>query len=87
MIALLRLFLQNSKKYNCYSTNWGASKGQDCHTDVCVILNPGTFTQYKKDKLNEMNIKTRNKFYVACTRARNKLIFIPEKFVKSFKSK
>lgn len=83
--SIIKLFLQNSRKYNCNSTNWGASKGQDCHTDVCVVLNPATYTQYKKNKLNEMNIRTRNKFYVACTRARNKLIFVPEKSVKSFK--
>lgn len=82
---IIKLFLQNSEKYDCYSNNWGASKGQDCHVDVCVVLNPKTYTEYKKDRLNNMNVRTRNKFYVACTRARNRLIFIPEKKVKHYK--
>lgn len=82
---IIKLFLQNSSKFNCYSANWGASKGQDCHTDVCVVLNAKTYKEYKQNQLNKMNTKTRNKFYVACTRARNRLIFIPEKAVKKYK--
>ncbi len=82
---IIKLFLQNSTKYCCYSSNWGASKGQDCHTDVCVVLNAKTYSEYKKNQLHQMNTQTRNKFYVACTRARRKLIFIPEKAVKAYK--
>lgn len=82
---IVKLFYQNSKKYDCYSLNWGESKGQDHHIDVCVVLNKSTAKLYKKDKLEEMNVQTRNKFYVACTRARNRLIFIPEKLVKEYK--
>jgi len=84
---VIKLFLKNSSKYACYSTNWGSSKGQDCHVDVCVILNAKTYSEYKKDQLKQMNTETRNKFYVACTRARNKLIFIPENLVKAYKRK
>lgn len=82
---IVKLFFQNSNKYNCFSNNWGASKGLDCYNDVCVVLNSKTYTQYKRGQLDQMNEKTRNKFYVACTRAKNRLIFVPEKMVKDFK--
>lgn len=85
--SLVKLFYQNSRKYDCYSTNWGASKGQDCYKDVCVVLNKKTYKQYKNENLREMNTQTRNKFYVACTRARNKLVFLPEKLIKRYKFK
>ena len=82
---IIKLFLKNSTKYCCYSANWGASKGQDCYIDVCVVLNNKTYLEYKNNKLHQMNTQTRNKFYVACTRARRNLIFIPEKAVKDYK--
>lgn len=85
--SIVKLFFQNSHKYDCLSNNWGASKGLDCYTDVCVVLNNKTYKQYKSGQLNSMNKQTRNKFYVACTRARRMLIFIPEKFVKDFKTR
>jgi len=83
--SIIKLFYQNSKKYNCFSANWGETKGQDNYVDVCVILNNTTYKQYKNEKLNEMNVKTRNKFYVACTRARRTLYFVPETSVASYK--
>lgn len=82
----VKLFYQNCLKYPCYSANWGGSKGQDCYDDVCVVLNPTTFKLYKKGQLNELNPKTKNKFYVACTRAKNHLYFVPEDLYKKFKN-
>lgn len=83
--SIIKLFYQNSKKFNCYSMNWGDTKGQDDYVDVCVILNNKTYNQYKNDKLNEVNVRTRNKFYVACTRARKTLYLVPENLVASYK--
>lgn len=74
----VKLFYQNHHKYPCFSENWGASKGIDSYNDVCVVLNKSTYDLFKKDKLIDMNGKTKNKFYVACTRARRHLYFIPE---------
>lgn len=82
---IIKLFYQNSRKYNCYSANWGETKGQDHYTDVCVVLNNKTYEQFINDKLDEMNVKTRNKLYVACTRARRTLYFIPERLLSSYK--
>lgn len=78
----VKLFYQNHHKYPCFSENWGASKGVDSYNDVCVVLNKSTYDLYKKNKLIEMNGKTMNKFYVACTRARRNLYFIPEVVIK-----
>lgn len=79
-----KLFFWNSKKYNCFSMNWGESKGIDNFKDVCVILNKSTYQLFKKDKLIDMNPKSKNKLYVACTRANNDLFFVPEKLIKSY---
>ncbi len=80
----IKLFYQNHRKYPCFSENWGASKGMDSYQDVCVILNKSTYDLFKKNRLSEMNEKTRNKFYVACTRAKRHLFFIPESMVRHF---
>jgi len=80
----VKLFYQNHHKYPCFSENWGASKGIDSYQDVCVVLNKSTYDLFKKNRLSEMNEKTKNKFYVACTRARGNLYFIPEALLKCF---
>ena len=78
---IVKLFYQNHRKYPCYSENWGASKGLDNFIDVCVVLNKTTYEQLKKNSLSSINVKTRNKLYVACTRARGKLFLIPDDLV------
>lgn len=78
----VKLFYQNHHKYPCCSENWGASKGIDSYNDICVVLNKTVYDLYKNNTLSKMNEKTRNKFYVACTRARGNLYFIPEVTIK-----
>lgn len=78
----VKLFLQKYYIYNCFSQNWGASKGQDHYGDVCVVLNENSFKLLIARKLNELNPQTKNKLYVACTRARNNLYFIREANLK-----
>ena len=68
-----KLFYEKFYRYACASMNWGASKGIDSFADVCVALNKTTMVLLSRDKLHEMNPQTKNKFYVACTRAHENL--------------
>ncbi|WP_367111140.1 DNA helicase UvrD [uncultured Psychrobacter sp.] len=79
---VVKLFYQSSNKYSCYGDNWGAVKGLDDFLDVCVVLNDTTLKHYTANTLHELPSKTINKLYVACSRARNKLYFIPEKTIR-----
>lgn len=83
--SVVKLFLEESSKYPCYSDNWGNSKGQDHYNDVCVVLNPTSFKSFQDGTLVELKPKTKGKLYVACTRARGNLYFVPEKYFKKFK--
>lgn len=80
--SIVKLFYQNSNKYNCFSMNWGKSKGQDHYNDICVVLNHATLEKYKEDTLLELPASTRNKLYVACTRCRGNLYLVDEKLIK-----
>ena len=81
----VKLFYQSHHKYPCFSENWGASKGLDDFDSVCVVLNKSTDQLAQKGKLDQLPALTRNKLYVACTRARSELFFVPETFLKKFK--
>lgn len=83
--TIIKLFYQNSNKYNCYADNWGATKGIDDFEDVCVVLNPTTLKAYKENSLHKLVSTTKNKLYVACTRAKRNLYFVDEKLLKGFK--
>lgn len=82
---IVKLFLQESYKYNCYAINWGASKGLDDFSDICVILNATTLKAFKTDNFADLSSETRNKLYVACTRAKGNIYFVPHNLVKKFK--
>ncbi|OOZ38961.1 hypothetical protein BOW53_13465 [Solemya pervernicosa gill symbiont] len=81
----VKLFYQSHNKYPCYSDNWGASKGLDNFDSVCVVLNKTTEQHFRKGSLHKLAPTTRNKFYVACTRARSELLFVPESYLKKYK--
>jgi len=81
----VKLFYEAHHKYACYSQNWGASKGVDQYHDVCVVLNPANVEAWQKGSFRDINVKTRNKLYVACSRARGNLTFIPEVLLKAYK--
>lgn len=80
--SIVKLFYQNSNKYNCFSMNWGKSKGQDHYNDVCIVLNATTLKKYREDNLLSLASSTRNKLYVACTRCRGNLYLVDEKLIK-----
>jgi DNA helicase II / ATP-dependent DNA helicase PcrA len=81
----VKLFFKEHYKYDCYSQNWGASKGLDHYQDVCVVLHPAAVKAWKAGTLADLNPETRNKLYVACSRARGNLIFVPESLLKQHK--
>ncbi|MBY6188457.1 ATP-dependent helicase [Marinobacter hydrocarbonoclasticus] len=82
---MVKLFYQGSFRYKGYTNNWGATKGEDHYDDVCVVLNPNTLNKYSKGKLHELPPQTKNKLYVACTRAKRNLYLVPEKHLSDFK--
>lgn len=83
--ATVKLFYKEHHQYVCYSQNWGASKGVDRYQDVCVVLNPGNVKAWQSGSFRNINAETRNKLYVACSRARGNLTFVPESLLKAFK--
>ena len=78
--SIQKLFYNNAHKYNCKALNWGACKGLSFE-GVCVVLNKKTHKLYKQDRLLELEPITKNKFYVACSRTRGQLIFVPDTLV------
>ena len=79
--TIVKLFYQNSKKYDIINAdNWGNSKGET-YEDVCVILNKNTYQLYKNNSLNTLAPSTKNKLYVACSRPRQNLYIVYEKLV------
>lgn len=83
--STVKLFLKEHYKYGCYSQNWGASKGLDHYQNVCVVLHPAAVKAWKEGALAKLNPQTRNKLYVACSRARGNLTFVPESLLKHYK--
>jgi len=82
--SIVKLFYETSYKYECYSDNWGNSKGINHFIDVCVILSKKIQQALDKEQLSVLNPTTKNKLYVACSRASNNLYFVPDKFVKKY---
>lgn len=84
--SVVKLFYQEHYKYGCVSNNWGASKGLDHYDDVCVVLGATHWKSYKESLLDTLPPQTKNKLYVAFSRARGRLYLVPEKLFKSFKA-
>ena len=85
--SIPKLFYNNGSKYFCAGMNWGASKGLDHFVDVCVVLNKSSYTLYRMGKLAELNPQTRNKLYVACTRAHRHLYVMSYKWLEKYRMK
>lgn len=83
---IIKLFHSEDFKYGCFSSNWGASKGENKYHDVCVVLNQTTAKHYKDNKLHELPTKTKNKLYVACSRANNNLYIVDDSLFKKYKN-
>lgn len=82
---IVKLFYRENYKYDCYSRNWGDCKGENHYYDVCVVLNKTTMDNFMKGELTELKPVTKNKLYVACSRANNNLYLISEEKIKHHK--
>ena len=81
----VKLFFKNHVKYPCFSQNWGKSKGQDNYGDVLVFLYAAAMKAFKNDNFKDFPTSSRNKLYVACTRANDNLYFAEEVSVKKYR--
>ena len=82
---VMKLVFKENYKYSFNAINWGASKGMDDFEDVCVILNKTTFRNYKANTLQQLAASSRNKLYVACTRAHRHLYIMSDEFAETYK--
>ena len=81
----VKLFYQEHGRYDCFSQNWGDAKGRDHYQDVCVVLNAESWKRFSTNTLDEIAATSRNKLYVACSRARGDLYVMPDTLLKAFK--
>lgn len=86
--SIVKLFFNNSRKYNCLPTiNWGYSKG-DTYQKSCIILTKKFESLFEEDFLwAHLTPAQINPLYVAMTRATEELYFIKEKDFKRLKEK
>lgn len=83
--TIVKLFYQKHYDFKCNSDNWGNCKGLT-FDNVCVIINDEIFKQINSSELINFKAQTtKNKFYVACSRAKNNLYFIHDKEIKKLK--
>lgn len=82
---IIKLFYSEHYKYSCFSKNWGDCKGESKYFDICVVLNKNTFHHYKAGTLKDLKSQTKNKLYVACSRARGDVFFVSDELYKKFK--
>ncbi len=75
---IVKLHYQKGASFGFNHFNWGETKGEDQHNDVCVYLNKATAKAYSAGKLSKLKSVTRNKLYVAITRAHGKVYFVNE---------
>lgn len=75
---IIKLHLKESAKFGIGHKNWGETKGEDHYNDVCILLNKTTAKLYLSGKLSDLPPSTRNKLYVALTRAHGKVYLINE---------
>lgn len=75
---IVKLHYWKSSSFGQGHKNWGDTKGEDCYEDVCVMLNKSTAKKYSQGKLYELPPATRNKLYVAITRAHGNVYLINE---------
>lgn len=80
--AIIKLHYQKAALAGIGHKNWGATKGED-HADVCVLLNKSTAKARASGKLIDLPSPTKNKLYVAITRAKGNVYLIDEKELTS----
>ena len=76
--TIIKLHYKESYKWGIGHRNWGDVKGEDCFGDVCVFLNKNTQSLFEKKQLKNLPDISRNKLYVAITRAHNNVFLVYE---------
>lgn len=84
---IVKLFYSEHAAYGCVSQNWGASKGDDHHDEVCVVLNPKTLKAYTDGKLHALSPLTLNRLYVALSRSRGNVYLASQTYMKRYKAR
>lgn len=74
---VVKLFWEGHARHGCWSENWGASKGVDSYVHVGVVMTRKAWDCLGTGSLSNLPSITRNKLYVACTRARGDLYLLP----------
>lgn len=84
--SITKLFYDKSDTYKCAGEcwNWGKCKGMSFDR-VCVVLNPKTYSLFKKNLLSTLPAQTKHKLYVACSRTRGDLVFVSEGDIAEYK--
>ncbi|WP_044915902.1 AAA family ATPase [Butyrivibrio sp. WCE2006] len=80
--SIIKLHYKKASDYGKMHKNWGDAKGEDCYNDVCIMLNKKTMDLYKKNSLSALPATTKNKLYVAMTRARGNVYLVDETQLK-----
>lgn len=75
---IIKLHYQNGSKNGYMHKNWGETKGEDKYMDVCVLLNKATSKRMSSGTLSELAQLTKNKLYVAITRAKGNVYIFDE---------
>lgn len=75
---IVKLHYKNSSKYGVNHKNWGDTKGEDHYQDICVMLNKTTAQKYASGTLRKLAAQTRNRLYVAISRAHGKVFLVNE---------
>lgn len=83
--SIIKLFYQAHYHYDCFSKNWGESKGEDRYDNVCVVLNNKTWEFLINGNLKQLPPQTKSKLYVAITRTKGNLYFLQKKLLKQYK--
>ncbi|MCZ6412819.1 DNA helicase UvrD, partial [Cronobacter sakazakii] len=68
------------------SMNWGVSKGLDHFQDVCIVMGPAHWKLLTRQELAALPPSSRNRLYVACSRARGNIYFVPETHLRRFRN-
>ncbi len=76
---IIKLHYQKAICFGQDHRNWGDTKGEDHYKNVCVCLNKTSYKAYCANKLANLPNSTKNKLYVALTRAHGNVYIINEK--------
>nr|QLG01438.1 hypothetical protein [Klebsiella pneumoniae] len=84
--TVIKLFYREHHRYGCYSMNWGVSKGLDHFKDVCIVMGSSHWKLLTRQELAALPPSSRNRLYVACSRARGNIYFVPETHLRRFRN-